>query len=230
MTDAATFEVAEPILSSPFAEPVEHWWIEEGRLPERRQGRRPAGYFYRDPGALPAEGEGFTRGEWVELELVNRIRERLAQWRSQGYPGVTRSTLELIEFWRREGRQWPLFFAQLEAAETVIFLTEARPDLLQGIDVPREEGGDFVRRACKMATGSGKTVVMGMLAAWSILNKVASRTDGRFSDVVLVICPNVTIRNRLRERIPTRQRRPSTGPGTSSRPTSCPRFGRAAFS
>ncbi len=50
-----------------------------------------------------------------------------------------------------------------------------------------------------MATGSGKTTVMAMLAAWSILNKVNDRGDGRFSDVVLVVCPNVTIRNRLRE-------------------------------
>jgi type III restriction enzyme len=199
MTDAATFEVAEPILSSPFEEPPEHWWIEEGKLPERREGRRPAGYFYRDPSALPVEGEGFTRGEWVELDLVNRIRKRLAEWRSQGYPGATRTTLELLEFWRRDGRQWPLFFAQLEAAESIIFLTEARSDLLQGIDVTQEEGGDFVRRACKMATGSGKTMVMGMLAAWTILNKVANKSDARFSDVVLVICPNVTIRNRLRE-------------------------------
>jgi len=48
-----------------------------------------------------------------------------------------------------------------------------------------------------MATGSGKTTVMGMLAAWSILNKVANRTDSRFSDTVLVICPNITIRERL---------------------------------
>src|SRR5206468_6412845 len=53
--------------------------------------------------------------------------------------------------------------------------------------------------ACKMATGSGKTTVMGMLAAWSILNKVNDRSDARFSDVVLIVCPNVTIRNRLRE-------------------------------
>ena len=30
----------------------------------------------------------------------------------------------------------PLFFTQLEAAETIIFLTEARPDFLQGIDIP----------------------------------------------------------------------------------------------
>ena len=50
-----------------------------------------------------------------------------------------------------------------------------------------------------MATGAGKTTVMGMLAAWSILNKVNNRTDGRFSDVVLVVCPNVTIRSRLGE-------------------------------
>jgi type III restriction enzyme len=38
-----------------------------------------------------------------------------------------------------------------------------------------------------------------MLCAWSILNKAASRGDARFSDVILVVCPNVTIRNRLRE-------------------------------
>ena len=46
---------------------------------------------------------------------------------------------------------------------------------------------------------AGKTTVMGMLAAWSILNKVNDRSDGRFSDMVLVVCPNVTIRNRLGE-------------------------------
>ena len=39
---------------------------------------------------------------------------------------------------------------------------------------------------------------MGMLCAWSILNKVAARGDARFSDVVLVVCPNLTIRDRLR--------------------------------
>jgi type III restriction enzyme len=50
-----------------------------------------------------------------------------------------------------------------------------------------------------MATGAGKTTVMGMLAAWSILNKVNDRGNARFSDVVLIVCPNVTIRDRLRE-------------------------------
>lgn len=137
------------------------------------------------------------------MTLVNLIRERVKAWRTAGYPGVTRTTLELLQWWRREGREKRLFFAQLEAAETIIFLIEARQDFRQGIQVPQDEPGDaakgFVRYAAKMATGAGKTTVMGMLAAWSILNKVNDRSDGRFSDVVLVVCPNVTIRRRLRE-------------------------------
>jgi type III restriction enzyme len=80
---------------------------------------------------------------------------------------------------------------------------------VQGISIARDEPSDdrkaegyggFQRYACKMATGSGKTTVMGMLtASWSVLNKVNNRNDGRFSDVVLVVCPNVTIRQRLAE-------------------------------
>jgi len=204
----SAFEVEQPILNSPFEEPAEHWQIEEGHAPKRLPDRRRAGYFYRDPKApLPEPGEP-ARGAWQELELVNLIRERLAQWRDAGYPGATRTTLNLIQHWRRDGRQQRLFFAQLEAAETIIFLREARSDLLQGVDVPPELVPDgvnaFSRNACKMATGSGKTTVMGMLAAWSILNKVAARTDARFSDVVLVVCPNLTIRERLTELDPAR--------------------------
>jgi len=99
-------------------------------------------------------------------------------------------------------------FAELEAALSIIFTIEARADFLQGIEVPRDDPSDdrkaegytgFLRYACKMATGGGKTTVMGMLASWSILNKVNDRGDARFSDVALVVCPNVTIRQRLAE-------------------------------
>ena len=203
-------EVPEPILNSPFAEPVEHWSISEYNPPERRQGRRPAMYFFRPPGhETQTDREGI--GTAIELKLVNRIRAKLAEWRPlalNGEGGVTRTTMELLRHWRRDGRRHRLFFAQLEAAETIIFLTEARVDFLQGIDVPLDEPGvdakadgirAFRRHACKMATGTGKTTVMGMLAAWSILNKVADRGDARYSDVVLIVCPNVTIRNRLEE-------------------------------
>jgi len=203
----SAFEVEQPILNGPFAEPAEHWQIEEGHEPKRVAGRRAAGYFYRDPKAPPPEPGAPARGAWQELELVNLIRERLAQWRELGCPGATRTTLELLRYWRRE-REQPLFFAQVEAAETIVFLNEGRSDLLQGIDVPPEEvpaGVEAFRRyACKMATGSGKTTVMGMLIAWSVLNKVSARGDARFSDVVLVVCPNLTIKERLVELDPAR--------------------------
>ncbi|MBM4118409.1 type III restriction endonuclease subunit R [bacterium] len=200
----STFEVPTPILNSPYEEPGEHWWIIEGEAPELRPGRRPAMYYYIEPGRDQNERGGF----YIELKRVNLIRERVKAWREQGWPGASRTTRDLLTYWRREGRQHRLFFAQIEAAEAVIFLAEARADFLQGITIPRDEPSDeakaqgyagFLRYACKMATGAGKTTVMGLLAAWSILNKVSSRGDKRFSDVVLILCPSVTIRERLRE-------------------------------
>ncbi len=200
----SNFEVPSPILCSPFEEPKEHWWILEGQPAERRPTRRPALYFYREP-AKDSEQRG---GLAIEMKLVNRIRERVKAWRESGYAGVTRTSLELLQHWQRDGREKRLFYAQIEAAETIIFLTEARSDFRQGIEIPRDEPSDdrkaegfagFLRYACKMATGAGKTTVMGMVAAWSILNKVNDRSDSRFSDVVLVVVPNVTIRDRCRE-------------------------------
>lgn len=210
---ANNFEVPEPILNSPFAEPAEHWLIREGEPPQKIQGRRRAGYYYRDPRAPVGTDEHAARGELRELVLVNLIRERMKEWRESGRPGITRTTRELIEYWTRDGREGRMFFAQLEAAETIVFLNEARADFLQGIDIPIDEPGDerkangfaaFRRLCCKMATGSGKTTVMALLSAWSILNKVNDRSDGRFSDTVLAVCPNVTIRNRLQEIDPQR--------------------------
>ena len=210
-----SFEVRDPILNSPFEEPSRYWFIREGAEPRLIEGkRRPAMIFQPTnvPKPWPAD-DGIVRklAEYergYELKLVNIIRETLGTWRKAGYPGATRMTNDLLTHWTRPEREKRLFFAQLEAAQTIIFLNEARSDFLQGIDVPREEVPEetqlrgyagFARYACKMATGSGKTTVMAMLAAWSILNKLTNRADGRFSDVVLVLCPNITIRDRLRE-------------------------------
>ena len=198
-------EVPEPILNSPFEEPEAYWHILEHKPPEQRSGRRPAMYFYRPPGRKASE-DGAGTGTAIEMKLVNRIRAKLAEWRPlalRGEGGVTRTTMELLRYWHRDDRQHRLFFAQLEAAETIIFLAEARADFLQGIAIPLDQPDSevraFRRYACKMATGTGKTTVMGMIAAWSILNKMADRSDARYSDTVLVVCPNVTIRNRLEE-------------------------------
>lgn len=204
---AGGFEVPEPIICSPFREPTQHYWLEEGIPPDKREGRRPAGYWYRDPRG-GVQGGGGSRGVWREMPLVNLIRARMEEWRKEGRPGVTRITAELLAWWERDGRNPRLFFAQREAVETVIFLTEARQDFRQGIEVPPDEPSDerkaegyagWRRWCAKMATGAGKSTVAGMLSAWSILNKVADRKDARFSDTVLMVCPNVTIRSRLGE-------------------------------
>jgi type III restriction enzyme len=207
------FQVDSPIVNSPFLAPQQHWHIEEGTPPQLVAGRRKPVYHYRPPSHDTAhEGLDEGVGYQIELLLVSRIRERLVQWLQAGCPGASKLTLELLAYWQRKGREKRLFFAQMEAAQTVIFLTEARQDFLHGIHVPLDEPSDkqkadgakaFLRYACKMATGSGKTTVMGMLAAWSILNRVAGGKDKSrarlFSDTVVVVCPNVTIRNRLAE-------------------------------
>jgi type III restriction enzyme len=90
----SSYEVPQPILNSPFDPPGEHWHIVEGEPPERRPWRRKILYFYRDPKAKDAQGQ--VSGIPIELELVNRIRERVDRWREAGYPGVTRTTLELL--------------------------------------------------------------------------------------------------------------------------------------
>jgi type III restriction enzyme len=203
-------EVPKPIINIPYREPACHWRIEKGEPPELVEGRREACYYYRPPQRQTIESHADDIGTRYPLMLANDLRKRVKAWHEAGCPGVTSMTDELLKYWSRDEREGKtkLFFCQREAAETIIFLKEARADFLQGLEIPRDEPGSesqnngytgFLRHACKMATGSGKTTVMGMLAAWSILNMVANRSDSRFSDVVLVVCPNVTIRERLQE-------------------------------
>jgi hypothetical protein len=53
-----------------------------------------------------------------------------------------------------------------------------------------------------MATGSGKTIIMGMAIAWQILNKVAYPQDDRFSKHIFVIAPGLTVKSRLQVLLP----------------------------
>ena len=194
------------IISSPYHEPTKHWQtVTNTSHSELQNGRRVAMHY----------GENDKE---KELNLVNRIRPLVKKWREEamrGKGGVSRTTMELLKHWHSEGRKHKLFFTQLEAAETIIFLTEASSDYLQGIDIPLDEVGEFKKRdgftafsrwCCKMATGSGKTTVMAMLAAWSILNKIADSSNKKYCDSVLIICPNVTIREQLGELQPQRDK------------------------
>jgi Type III restriction enzyme, res subunit len=53
--------------------------------------------------------------------------------------------------------------------ETLIWLLEAPESEKVGVDFP-SDGGLFKRLCSKMATGSGKTIVMAMLISWQVLN------------------------------------------------------------
>jgi len=183
------------IVNSPYEEPRRHWRYDRAtQLFDLVEGRRPAGYVVASP-----DSRGFDDpGVFVEIPLVNRIRPRVADWRRAGYPGVSSITKRLLEYWHdpEEFESRRFFFCQLEAVETLIWLVEAPAADRVGIDIP-SDGSDFVRQCCKMATGSGKTIVMAMVIAWHILNKVASPQDARFSKNVLVIAPGLTVKSRL---------------------------------
>ncbi len=122
----------------------------------------------------------------------------MKKWREAGYPGVSSVTKRLLNYWTdpEEFENRRFFFCQIEAVETLIWLVEGPAADRVGIDIPGD-GGSFVRQCAKMATGTGKTIVMAMVIAWHILNKVASVKDARFSKNVLVVAPGLTVRNRL---------------------------------
>ena len=183
------------IVNSPYEEPARHWRYDRAtRLFNLEEGRRPAGYVVASGDAAAFDDPGVFR----EIPLVNRIRERVKAWRANGYPGVTGITKRLLEHWRdpAEFESRRFFFCQLEAAETLIWLAEAPPSERVGIDIP-SDGGALKRLCAKMATGAGKTVVMAMVIAWHVLNKVANPRDVRFAKNVFVVAPGLTVRSRL---------------------------------
>src|SRR5262249_47752497 len=126
----------------------------------------------------------------ADSKHVNDIRRLVKQWRELGWPDVTPVTRALLEHWHAEDRFRRLFFCQLEAAETFIFITEVAKQTKYGNDWTKkqlredanEAGTDLFRMACKMATGTGITIVMAMLIAWQVLNKRRSPRDNRFTD------------------------------------------------
>ncbi len=188
------------IVNSPYEEPRQHWKYDPAtKLFDLLDGRREAGYIISSGNANAVDDPGI----FVPLPLVNNIRSRVAAWRAAGYPGVTSITRRLLEHWveRHTSDEKRFFFCQIEAIETIIWLTEGPASAKVGIAIPND-GGPFARLCCKMATGSGKTVVMAMLIAWQVLNKVAYPQDTRFSKNVLVLAPGLTVKSRLAVLLP----------------------------
>jgi len=210
--------IENPIINSPFEEPQRHFrFDDEGITDEIAEKRRESCYFV--PIAKPRKkGKAnqlvfdteWTQDRVEENKMVNAIRRRVQNWREGRYTDdVSRVTARLLQHWRHEDRNRRLFFCQIEAMETLIYITEVARKygdnvVANDIRAANEDANPGLYRiACKMATGSGKTVVMAMLIAWQTLNKIANRQDTRFTDSFLVVTPGITIRDRLRVLLPS---------------------------
>ena len=158
------------------------------------EGRRPAGYLVASKDSRAFDDPG----QFVPIPLVNQIRPRVRAWREAGWPGVSGVTRRLLGYWTdpEEFESRRFFFCQIEAVETLIWFAEAPAAEKVGIHIP-SDGGSFDRLCAKMATGSGKIIVMAMTIAWHILNKTTWPQDPRCAGNILVIAPGLTVRNRL---------------------------------
>ena len=228
--------VENPILCSPYKEPDQHWLYDtKTGVPTKTPGRRPASYWFKSErtGSAQRQMSFLAEEEREDLPLVTVLRDDVRRWRTSGWESASETTKKLLRHWWREDRGRRLFFCQVEAVETIIYLREIlamgkKPrwvpkltledfnTLSQGrnprpgewvakvaqhpklADIPNESGVKAIHRyACKMATGSGKTVLMAMLISWAFCNRGTKPGDPRFPRRALVVCPNLTIKERL---------------------------------
>lgn len=205
-----------PILNSPYAPPSLYHRLDDTGQPiegEPIKGRRPSKFIVPVPASrkkASATQASLDLETYTENAKINEIRGYVDAWRGVPNPadwGVTPASQRLLEHWRRPKEQWAgprPFFCQIEAVETMIWLTEVAPrraatrGLLDQIAKDNEEANPALfRLAMKMATGSGKTTVMAMLIAWQAINAGRKETKD-FSRAFLIVAPGITIKDRLR--------------------------------
>lgn len=219
----------EPILNSPYAEPTRHHSLDDEGQPTDNppvDGRRPSALLSPVPkprkrraqdaddrqqtlGVYADDGVSSEEQEYNPTPVINDIRTQMKLWRSLPNPqdwGVTPATARLLQHWRHyQFQDIRPFFCQVEAVETIIWLTEVarKNKSYRRIWSHLENGNasanpDLFRLAMKMATGAGKTTVMAMLIAWQTVNAVRSPTSKLFTRGFLIITPGITIKDRLR--------------------------------
>ncbi|MBI5529320.1 MAG: DEAD/DEAH box helicase family protein [Deltaproteobacteria bacterium] len=216
-----------PILNSPYACPSRHWELDASGQPTQQivENRRRAEFITpipkpkkRKSAAIQTslvfdEGEGLSTAQQQyeqTASVINSIREQVDKWRQSPNPNdwrVSPETARLLEHWRhhRFSGIRP-FFCQIEAVETVIWLTEVAPQMgkveNQFIETLANANNDanpgLMRLALKLATGAGKTTVMAMIIAWQTVNAVRRPQSKRFTRGFFVVTPGLTIKDRLR--------------------------------
>ena len=222
----------QPILNSPYEIPTRHHDLDADGQPTNRpplQGRRRSALITPVPkprkrkqrSAKQAEmcsptpeGLSDAEQEYNPTPIINEIRDYVDAWRRLPNPNdwqVTPATARLLQHWRHHRFESVRpFFCQVEAVETIVWLTEVAPKLGRRAEKFREHilganeqaNPELVRLAMKMATGAGKTTVMAMLIAWHTLNAVRHPGSKTFSRGFLIVTPGITIKDRLRVLLP----------------------------
>ena len=215
-----------PILNSPYSYPLRHWELDDQGQPTQQiiEKRRRAEFITPIPkprkrkGAAAQadfvfdEGKGISTAaqQYETTETINKLRRHVDEWRSLPNPNdwrVTPETARLLQHWRHHKfNNIRPFFCQVEAVETVIWLTEVAPAIGKAgkiflehlANANHDANPELMRLALKLATGSGKTTVMAMLIAWQTINAVRRPRSGKFTRGFLVVTPGLTIRDRLR--------------------------------
>jgi type III restriction enzyme len=206
-------DLSNPIINSPYEPPTCHFELgSAGPTGTLLPGRRPSESYIPAPTSrkrrrAPQQALDFdVTGERREKNtLINDIRREVERWRANNWNGVTPYTRKLLAHWAAgpPTRDDPVLFCQREAAETAIFLAEVAgrhgtADYRRRLEPQNQLHNDGLPRVgLKMATGTGKTVVMAMLIAWQTINKVMTPKDVRFAKRFLVVTPGITIRDRL---------------------------------
>ena len=214
-----------PVVNSPYKIPSRHWELDESGQPTNKIIDKRRRVSFISPIPKPRKGKGTlpvlvfdeeasrleAEGQQYELtQTINRVRDSVDRWRILPDPGqwrVTPETARLLQHWRHhEFSRYRPFFCQVEAMETVIWLTEVAPALgragrpfLDNLRNASEQANPALARlALKLATGAGKTTVMAMLIAWQTVNAVRHPASQRFTRGFLVVTPGITIKDRLR--------------------------------
>jgi type III restriction enzyme len=144
--------------------------------------------------------------------LVYKIRLAVSNWRENGYDGACQTSKSLLNFWFNQEHligqiKFSFFFSQREAIESIIYLYEIaeakdKYELMKFDASGRISTGMFdenwTRYVIKMATGAGKTKVMGLTLVWSYFHKLYEQNSTLSKDF-LVIAPNIIVLNRLRK-------------------------------
>lgn len=213
-------EELNPILNNPYEEPTKHYATRSDGKIDYTEVVNERRIFVPDQNTVIPSRTGSQKdvfeindfAEEYEAHIVNRLRIQIREWRKNGYPHVTRVTRDLLQHWFLQYEEEPLknlFFCQREALETAIWLNEVAEKSNPGTSIleklnkaqkevdPDAKINQLPRIAFKMATGTGKTVVMAGLIIYHYLNRQNYSSDTRFSDYFLIVAPSITIRDRL---------------------------------